>query len=156
MRIFIKYCTCLLATLACSELTMGQSLYVPRNFKQALKKETRTLTGMPGKNYWQNTATYVITITALPPDRTITGSEQIAYTNNSPDTLKTILVKLFMNYHEAWCGKGWSCERTLPDLWHTYRFYGDQWAHSKGARPAQAFDAGNGKAAYTPAYPPNR
>ncbi len=61
MRIFIKYCTCLLATLACSELAMGQSLYVPRNFKQALKKETRTLTGMPGKNYWQNTAKYAIT-----------------------------------------------------------------------------------------------
>jgi len=43
MRISIKHCASLLAAIACFTLATGQSLYVPRNFKQALKKETRTL-----------------------------------------------------------------------------------------------------------------
>src|SRR5581483_2402818 len=50
--------------------------------------------------YWENHARYAITLTALPPDRTIRGSEQITYLNNSPDTLHRLVVKLFMNIHK--------------------------------------------------------
>ncbi len=56
--------------------------------------------GKPGKNYWQNTARYNITISAMPPDRKVSGTETITYFNNSPDTLKMILVKLFLNIHK--------------------------------------------------------
>ena len=75
-------------------------LYMPRNVKAAVAKGTRTLTGVPGNTYWQNHARYEITFTALPPDRTIRGTERIVYFNNSPDTLQHIVFKLFMNIHK--------------------------------------------------------
>ncbi|HVX39047.1 MAG TPA: M1 family metallopeptidase [Gemmatimonadaceae bacterium] len=79
---------------------MRQPLYMPRNVKAAIAKGTRTLTGQPGPNYWENHARYTISLTALPPDRTIRGSEQIVYLNNSPDTLRRLVLKLFMNIHK--------------------------------------------------------
>ena len=77
----------------------AQSLYLPRDIKKAYAKETRSADGRPGKNYWENHGRYDIRITALPPDRTIKGTEQITYFNNSPDTLKHLNMKLIMNIH---------------------------------------------------------
>jgi hypothetical protein len=79
---------------------VAQGLYMPRNVKQAYQKGTRSMDGKPGKNYWQNTARYNITLTATPPNRTIRGTEQITYINNSPDTLKSLVFKLFLNSHK--------------------------------------------------------
>ena len=77
----------------------AQDLYMPRDIKRAFKKETRSLDGRPGKNYWENHGHYNISITALPPDRTVKGTEQITYFNNSPDTLKRLNMKLILNIH---------------------------------------------------------
>lgn len=78
----------------------AQTLYMPRNVKQAFDKGTRSPDGKPGKHYWQNKGIYDITVTAHPPDRNITGSETITYFNNSPDTLRNIVIKLFLNIHK--------------------------------------------------------
>ncbi|WP_184546459.1 M1 family metallopeptidase [Mucilaginibacter sp. FT3.2] len=78
----------------------AQSLYMPRDIQKAFNKETRQADGTPGKKYWQNHGTYNITITALPPDRNIKGSETIVYENNSPDTLKRLNMKLILNIHK--------------------------------------------------------
>jgi hypothetical protein len=72
-----------------------------RDVKKAFEKGTRSPDGKPGKNYWQNTAHYNISITVLPPNRTIKGTEQITYFNNSPDTLKRLNMKLILNIHRA-------------------------------------------------------
>lgn len=80
--------------------TYAQSLYMPRDVKAAFKNETRSPDGKPGKNYWQNYGRYNITITAMPPDRNIKGSETIMYVNNSPDTLRNPVIKLFLNIHK--------------------------------------------------------
>ena len=77
----------------------AQDLYMPRDIKRAFKKETRSPDGRPGKNYWQNFGRYNITITATPPNRVVTGTEQITYVNNSPDTLKRLNMKLILNIH---------------------------------------------------------
>jgi hypothetical protein len=74
-------------------------LYQPRDIQRAFKHETRSPDGKPGKKYWQNSGRYNISITALPPDRTIKGVEEITYFNNSPDTLKRLNMKLIMNIH---------------------------------------------------------
>ncbi|HXI99210.1 MAG TPA: M1 family metallopeptidase [Gemmatimonadaceae bacterium] len=81
-------------------LTGGGALYMPRNVKAAFRKGTRSPDGRPGPAYWQNRGRYNIAITALPPDRTIRGSEQIVYMNNSPDTLRNPVIKLFLNIHK--------------------------------------------------------
>ncbi|HEY5220154.1 MAG TPA: M1 family metallopeptidase [Gemmatimonadaceae bacterium] len=78
----------------------AQSLYMPRTIKNAIAKGTRSLDGRPGPNYWENHARYSISVTAAPPDRNIAGSEQIAYANNSPDTLRMLVFKLFVNIHK--------------------------------------------------------
>lgn len=80
--------------------TKAQSLYMPRNVEAAYKRGTRSLTGRPGPHYWQNHGIYDITLSAMPPDRMIRGSEKITYVNNSPDTLKEIVMSLVLNFHK--------------------------------------------------------
>ena len=83
-----------------SQFNFAQELYTPRDIKQAYKNQTRALNGMPGKNYWQNQATYHIKLKVNPPNKTIYGSEEITYTNNSPDTLKILIFKIISNIHK--------------------------------------------------------
>ncbi len=91
----------LLATgLLITSISLAQDLYIPRDVKQAYKNKTRDKNGMPGENYWQNTADYQIKLQVAPPNKTITGSETITYTNNSPDTLKVLNYKLIVNVHK--------------------------------------------------------
>ncbi|HWB64177.1 MAG TPA: hypothetical protein VG603_11740, partial [Chitinophagales bacterium] len=79
----------------------AQNLYIPRDVKKAYENQTRSTDGKPGKNYWQNHGCYLISITVMPPDKTLRGHEQITYFNNSPDTLKMLNMKLIMNIHRA-------------------------------------------------------
>ena len=95
------YKSIILSAFSCMVLfrAQAQNLYMPRDIQQAYKKETRSPDGKPGKNYWENHGRYTISITALPPDRTVKGVEQITYFNNSPDTLKRLNMKLILNIH---------------------------------------------------------
>ncbi len=79
----------------------AQALYIPRTVKQALKNGTRSPDGRPGPNYWENHGRYSIALTVMPPDRGVKGVEQISYANNSPDTLRSLVIKLFVNIHKA-------------------------------------------------------
>jgi hypothetical protein len=78
----------------------AQSLYMPREIQNAFNKGTRSPDGRPGRNYWQNYGRYNITVTAMPPDRNIKGAEQITYINNSPDTLRNLVIRLILNIHK--------------------------------------------------------
>ena len=78
----------------------AQSLYMPRNLKAAFENGTRSMDGNPGAHYWNNQSIYNIDITVTPPDRIIKGSEEITYFNESPNSLKTIVFSLIMNYHK--------------------------------------------------------
>ncbi|MFH6768515.1 M1 family metallopeptidase [Gaetbulibacter aquiaggeris] len=91
----------LLATLLFISITsVAQDLYTPRDVKQAYKNNTRSKDGMPGTNYWQNRASYKIKIQVAPPNKSIIGTEEIVYTNNSPDTLTILNYKLIVNVHK--------------------------------------------------------
>jgi hypothetical protein len=87
----------LLAGLA--QQATAQALYMPRDITQAFKRGTRAADGRPGPKYWQNRARYDITVQAMPPDRNIRGREQITYFNNSPDTLRRLVIRLTPNIH---------------------------------------------------------
>ncbi len=78
----------------------AQDLYTPRNVKAAFEKGTRAKDGKPGLHYWQNHGRYDIQVMATPPSRTIIGSEQITYFNESPDTLRQIVLRLWLNFHK--------------------------------------------------------
>jgi hypothetical protein len=96
----LRFLSSWLLLCVCALHGQAQSLYMPRDIQRAYQKGTRSADGRPGKNYWQNTARYNITVRAMPPNRTIQGSEQITYFNNSPDTLKRIVIRLTQNIHK--------------------------------------------------------
>src|SRR5437773_11818881 len=75
--------------------SFAQRLPVPVNIQPAYDKQTRTYDGKPGKNYWQNAANYDLKINFDPATRLLNGSEEIDYTNNSPDTLRSFIFKLY-------------------------------------------------------------
>src|SRR3954452_20251899 len=92
--------TALFATLLAASAG-AQQLYIPRNVAQAYAKGTRSPDGRPGPKYWQNKGSYNIAISVAPPSRTVNGIEDITYTNNSPDTLKSLVFRLDLNTHQA-------------------------------------------------------
>ncbi|HSZ32813.1 MAG TPA: M1 family metallopeptidase [Puia sp.] len=79
----------------------AQILTMPPEIEKAYANGTRSLTGKPGKKYWQNHGHYTISLTVAPPDSIITGVEQITYFNNSPDTLRSLNMKLIVNVHRT-------------------------------------------------------
>src|SRR5260221_4038197 len=59
----------------------------------------RSADGTPGPDYWQQRADYKIAATLDTTSRSIAGSVQIHYTNNSPDTLHYIWLQLDQNLY---------------------------------------------------------
>jgi hypothetical protein len=102
-----------LSLLLCVPLSYAgaQTLTIPPRVAEAYTKGTHTLSGKPGKNYWENHARYNISISITPPNRVITGVEQITYFNNSPDKLDSLNIKLIENVHNA-VGRGGKSDST--------------------------------------------
>ncbi len=66
--------------------------------RKAYLRGTRDSTGAPGRNYFQQRVDYRIAATVDPATNRITGSETITLHNSTPDTLKSIVVRLYQNY----------------------------------------------------------
>ncbi len=62
--------------------------------------EYRNAAGAPGVKYWQQKADYVIDVTIDENSLKLTGSEEITYTNNSPDKLTYLWVQLDQNVRQ--------------------------------------------------------
>lgn len=73
---------------------------IPERFYQAVEQGTRTMSGKPGNEYWQQWANYDIDVELIPADTLIKGSGTITYFNNSPDTLNQLLLELAQNLHK--------------------------------------------------------
>lgn len=95
----LKQLAILIGAVCCLNTAFSQTLYMPRNVKQAYEKGTRSVDGAPGPRYWQNHGRYNIHVTATPPAREVRGTESITYFNDSPDTLRRLNMKLILNIH---------------------------------------------------------
>lgn len=58
---------------------------------------TRSASGQPGVEYWQNRADYQITVKLNAATNEIIGTDEITYTNNSPDKLSFVWLNLDQN-----------------------------------------------------------
>ena len=87
---------CGVLAFACG-LADAQTLTLPPSIQKAYDNGTRSPDGKPGPHYWQNHGTYTIALTVMPPDNVIRGVEHIVYTNNSPDALEKLNMKLIQN-----------------------------------------------------------
>jgi len=72
-------------------------LYMSRELKNAYEAGTRSYTGAPGENYFQNAADYDIQARFNPETGVLEGEETIQYRNNSPDTLEHMVLRVYMN-----------------------------------------------------------
>ncbi len=79
----------------------------------------RTASGAPGHQYWQQEVDYKIDITLNDDKQTLSGSETIDYTNNSPDTLRYLWLQLDQNKLAE--NSGAKTTRTAPKKKITYR-----------------------------------
>jgi hypothetical protein len=70
-------------------------VFESRGFSRAVAKGTRTRTGAPGPNYWQQFARYRIEAELVPATSQINGRETVRYYNRSPDTLR--VPRFFLN-----------------------------------------------------------
>jgi hypothetical protein len=86
----------------------AQELYMPRNVRMAFQKGTRSADGNPGKNYWQNSGDYKISISINPTTGLVNGTEEIVYKNNSPSPIANPIIRLTMNTHRAGVGREFS------------------------------------------------
>jgi len=74
-------------------------IVAPPNFAQAVALGTRSDTGHPGADYWQQRVDYTIEAELNPADNILIGSVSIDYQNNSPDELPMLILKLRQNLH---------------------------------------------------------
>jgi hypothetical protein len=61
----------------------------------------RSSNGAPGPDYWQQRADYTITAALDTGTTELTGSVQIRYTNNSPDTLRYVWIQADQNLYRS-------------------------------------------------------
>lgn len=73
------------------------SLYIPLDIKNAYDKGTRSFDGNPGPNYWQNRSVYTIKASIEPKSSLLSGEENVEYFNESPDTLRQIVLRLYQD-----------------------------------------------------------
>ena len=62
---------------------------------------SRTASGSPGPDYWQQRADYTIAATLDTTEKTIRGTVSLRYTNNSPDTLRFVWFQLDQNLYRG-------------------------------------------------------
>jgi hypothetical protein len=80
-----------------SSIFSQSSLYIPIDIKKAYDNGTRSYDGNPGPNYWQNNSIYSIKASINPKTRLLSGEESIVYFNQSPDTLRQIVIRLYQD-----------------------------------------------------------
>jgi len=84
----------------------AQELYMPRNIKAAYTKGTRSASGKPGPNYWQNHGKYNMDIKVDAETKVVSGEEEILYSNNSTDTLRSLAIRFVNNLHKPTSPRG--------------------------------------------------
>ncbi|QJD95265.1 M1 family metallopeptidase [Mucilaginibacter robiniae] len=76
-----------------------QELFSPL-FYQEKGNEFHSANGNPGPKYWQNRADYVLKAAIDTVSKTLTATENITYTNNSPDALGYLWLHLDQNTYK--------------------------------------------------------
>ncbi|RMD50961.1 MAG: M1 family peptidase [Ignavibacteria bacterium] len=85
----------------------NKSVYMPLNVKTSYEKGIRNYDGTPGPNYWQNRSKYKIDAELFPDSSLLAGKETIEYFNNSPDTLKRIVIRLYQDIRKKGATRDW-------------------------------------------------
>lgn len=97
-----------ISSLTAQEITVGKQVS-NYNYQEAFAPffyskngtTTRSASGQPGVEYWQNRADYKLTATLNAQTNEITATDIITYTNNSPDSMSFLWLHLDQNLFKA-------------------------------------------------------
>jgi hypothetical protein len=78
---------------------------IPRSMSRAYAAGTRDSSGTPGRRYWQQRVDYRIEATLDLATNQVSGTEAITLHNTTPDTLKTVVLRLYQNYFTPRVGR---------------------------------------------------
>lgn len=122
---FVKFLIIIFLAGLTSGFAQEKNGYSPRKvfdplFDSAPGTVYRSGNGAPGPNYWQNRADYKIHAQLDEKNDSLTGSEEITYTNNSPNNLNYLWLQLEQNQ----LSKNSRGELTSPPSNNANRFYG--------------------------------
>lgn len=71
----------------------------PAQYQRAVERGTRSATGEPGSEYWQQWTDYTVTTRLDVERKLLEGSAKVVYHNRSPNRLGTVFVQLLQNLH---------------------------------------------------------
>ncbi|MEO8575444.1 MAG: M1 family metallopeptidase [Gemmatimonadales bacterium] len=92
-------------TTAWPERAVRRDIPLGPQIRKAFAAGTRDSTGAPGAKYWQQKVDYRIETTIDPSNNQLRGSETITLHNTTPDTLKTVVLRLYQNYFTPTVGR---------------------------------------------------
>src|SRR5262249_19042654 len=78
-------------------IPVAYRLEAPEWMSRAIAHGTRTTTGVPGPNYWQQYANYRLEAELNPVLKRVTGRGRVVYYNRSPDTLPVVYIQAYQN-----------------------------------------------------------
>ncbi len=82
---------------ATTERPRPYPVFETADFTRAVEAGTRTRTGRPGEQYWQQYARYRLEATLDPAARRLTGRGTVVYLNRSPETLPALTFNFFQD-----------------------------------------------------------
>jgi hypothetical protein len=80
------------------ERAVRRDLPMAPSFRRGYGMGTRDSSGAPGARYWSQRVDYKIEASLNPANNVLRGTETITLHNSTPDTLKSIVVRLYQNY----------------------------------------------------------
>lgn len=92
-----------------SSFVFGQksNLYQSLQYQNALEQGTRSVDGTPGENYWINRTDYDLKVDFDPVSNLLKGDEVMTYHNNSPDTLRRLVIRLYQDFYRKGNPRDW-------------------------------------------------
>ena len=83
------------------ERAVRRDLPMPPSFRKAYRAGTRDSSGAPGRKYFEQKVDYRIAASVNPAKNQVSRTETITLHNTTPDTLKTVVLRLYQNYFTA-------------------------------------------------------
>jgi hypothetical protein len=109
----MKYIVAVILFLSSINLfSQSSSLYIPLDTKTAYEKGTRTYDGSVSDGYWINHSDYNINVELKPDSNLLVGSASIKYFNESPDSLSTIVLRLYQNIYKPGSVRDWNVQES--------------------------------------------
>jgi hypothetical protein len=98
----MKKLTTVLFVLMLSYLAEAQNsqLFEFPSFKNAVMKERRTRTGVPGPKYWQNSSDYILEATIDTSKNLLLGKGSVIYHNNCPFPVYYIVLRFYQDVYK--------------------------------------------------------